>query len=93
MARQLKHSLANWNIQEIQGVYKIYGNMLKEYEGIANRLGIELPVKIEPGQILAINSQRAEIVSRMYLDVKRLNTQLAALDREIARRNVLVGVM
>lgn len=93
MVHQLKFSLKNWKIQEIYEVYKIYGGMLKENEGIAKRLGITLPLDIRPDQLRIINSQRAEIVSRLFLDVKRLNTQLAALDREIARRNVLVGVM
>lgn len=88
----MEPKLASWSWGSIQRVYEVLGAQLKDYQGIANRFGLELPVDLKPGALLPMADDKAEFVARWYLGVNRINMHIVALDDEIARRNKLIGV-
>ncbi len=89
----MEPKLANWSWQEIQKVYASFGAYLRELQRHAKIFDIDLPVKFKPGEFVAYPDDKAELVARWIMDINRTNLQLSTLDREIARRNNLIGVM
>lgn len=97
----MQNKLGNWKWQEIHAMYKVYGEQLREYADTAERFEIAIPMDKElrefattPGALIPTRDlQHADFVNRWFRDVKRIVGQLKALDREIARRNKLIGVM
>lgn len=87
-------ALQSWSWQDIQSVYAILGQQLREYKDTADRFEIKLPIRVKPDQIIPYGGPiQANFIERWYLGVNRLVMQLDALDYEIARRNNLIGVM
>lgn len=86
-------SLNSWSWKSIHDVYAILGRQLKEYERVARAVGLKLPVLVKPGELIEMPMDKATFVARWYLDVNRINRQIQCLDKEIARRNKLVGVV
>lgn len=82
----MRGTLGSWRWQDIQSIYAILGRMLGEYNGVHSRIGVPKP-RIEYGDAENI------FFIRFWQDVVRINEQLKVLDREIARRNKLIGVM
>lgn len=97
----MQNKLANWKIQDIHSTYKIYGNQLREYADTADRFEINIPMDKElkefiltPGSVIPTRDlQHADFVNRWFRDIQKIVRHLNTLDREIARRNKLVGVM
>ena len=84
----MEPKLASWSWQEIQGVYITYGKQLKEYERIKKSLGLD---KVEPE--IENSESRKNFIEWFVRDVKKIDASIAELDREIARRNNLIGVV
>lgn len=82
----MRGNLQSWSWKDIQHIYQIIGSQMNEYSGIHQRIGVPKPnVK---------NSDQENIFFiRFWRDVSRLEEQLSALDREISRRNKLIGVV
>lgn len=80
-------SLSNWSWQSIMKTYKLLGSQLSEYHGLRQRINI--PRNIDFGY----DDHTNVLIIHFWRDVERLDEQLACLDKEIARRNNLVGVM
>jgi hypothetical protein len=74
-------------------MYYFYGIQISEMQQLAKRLNVKLPLNREVEGLLQMHPQRAELVAKLFLDAKRVYAQVAVLDREIERRNALVGVM
>lgn len=92
-------SLASWSWQDLTRVYRIFGQQLIDYKDIADRFEIAIPMEypkldLKPGDVISVaDANHLDFIGRWYRDVVRANNQLKALDREIARRNNLIGVM
>lgn len=84
--------IKQWTWPQLLSVYKNYGDLMTEYLEIAKRLGFMLPLQREVARLSKMHPDRAEIVSRTFLHVTRINTHLLTLEREIERRSALVGV-
>lgn len=82
----MRGNLQSWSWRDIIVIYSIIGDMLSEYNGIHQRIGVPKPnIK---------NSDQENIFFiRFWRDVKRLEEQLSVLDAEITRRNRLIGVV
>ena len=89
----MEHSLATnpklskWSWQEIQGVYRVYGQQLKHYQQLKNRIDIPETMHIE------YTDESNIFISRFWREIKRLDLSVTQLDREISRRQKLIGVM
>lgn len=79
--------LNSWSWQSIQDTYRIYGKMLREYDGFKKRC--YLPDNINIGYTDETNV----FITRFNEEVGRIDRHLSTMDREIARRNSLIGVM
>ncbi len=86
----MAQKLNSWTSEQIRHVYEVFGQSLMEYEGIAQRLGFELPLDKEIARLTDMRLDRAEIVCRMFLDIKRINAHLQVLDTEIKRRRASI---
>lgn len=82
----MRNNLQSWSWGDIQSIYGILGRMLSEYNGIHQRIGVPKPH-------IAFGDCENIFFLRFWGDVTRINEQLKVLDREIARRNNLIGVM
>lgn len=82
----MQGSLPSWSWQDIQRIYGILGQMLSEYHNVHKRIGVPQPH-------IELTDESNIFLFRFWGDVNRINDQLKALDREIARRNNLMGVM
>lgn len=82
----MRGNLQSWSWRDIIVIYSIIGAMLSEYNGIHQRIGVPKPnVK---------NSDQENIFFiRFWRDAYKLEQQLRYLDREITRRNKLIGVV
>lgn len=81
-------TLAKWSWQDIQKVYATLGAQYTEFNRIKATFGLEeLKLNINYPDLKNI------FIIRALRDIKRLDLQIAALDKEIARRNKLLGVM
>jgi len=79
--------LSSWSWGDIQKMYAIYGKQLQECAGVAQR--IEIPSNID----INYSDNDNVFILRFWREVKKLDAFVAALDREIARRNALIGVI
>lgn len=82
----MRGNLQSWSWGDIQRIYAILGGMLSQYQGINDRIGV-------PRAHIAYQDHENIFFIRFWQDVKRINEQLQCLDREIARRNNLIGVI
>lgn len=83
----MENNLQAWSWQDIINIYRILGRQLKEYERIKKSIRIGMVAR-------GFNSLALDAYffnEAFTRDVRRLDAQVAALDREIARRNQLVG--
>ncbi len=84
----MENNLGSWSWQDIQTVYAGYGKQLNEFARIKKAVGLQ-EVKLD-----IRNSDLQNIfVLRFTRDIQKIDMNLALLDREIARRNNLIGVM
>ena len=82
----MRGNLQSWSWGDIQSIYTILGNMLKEYDGVNRRCAV-------PTANVKYQDQENIFFLRFWTDVKKINEQIKCLDREIARRNNLIGVI
>jgi hypothetical protein len=80
-------SLSSWSWKNIQSVYAILGKQLQEHESVRQRCSIPRQINIH------FSDSDNSLILRFWRDVNRVEAQLQALDKEIARRNKLVGVI
>ena len=92
----MRGSLAAWSWGEIQAIYEILGQQLLECKRTAEFLHPEqhISLKPKPGEIIPLSDlAHALWIGAWHRSVARINDQLTCLDKEIARRNNLIGVM
>ena len=82
----MRGNLQSWSWKDIQSIYAIIGRQLAEYNGVHQRVNV-------PHAHIDNSDQENIFFLRFWGDVKRLDEQIQCLDREIARRNNLIGVM
>lgn len=84
----LKHpTMKRWSWKDIQAVYAAFGQVLETYKGYQTRCNIPRQMNIN------LSDDENLFILRFWRDVQRVDSQLAVLDAEIARRNSLIGVM
>lgn len=83
--------LAQWTWDEIIAHVNVYLYQLKELTDTCKRLEITRPLNVEVTYVPEMHPDRAEIVSRAFLESKAIQTHINALTREIRRRARLVG--
>lgn len=92
----MRGNLGAWSWGDIQSIYAILGRQLQEYKRIADILHPEQYIDLtpKPGTVIPISKfENVLWIGKWHQDVERINEQLTCLDREIARRNNLIGVM
>jgi hypothetical protein len=82
----MRGNLQSWSWKDIHVIYAILGNMLQEYNGVHQRCHV-------PTADIKFSDQENIFFFRFWGDVKKINEQIKCLDREITRRNNLIGVM
>mgnify|MGYP001562020752 FL=1 len=82
----MQGNLQSWSWGDIQAIYAILGRQLQEYDNVNKRIGIPKPH-------IELSDESNIFILRFWRDVKRLNEQVKCLDREIKRRNNLIGVI
>lgn len=82
----MRNNLGSWSWQDIQRIYTILGNMLSQYDGVNRRCNV-------PKAHIQYSDQENIFFLRFWRDVTRINEQIKCLDREIKRRNNLIGVI
>lgn len=82
----MQGNLQSWSWGDIQSIYAILGRMLGEYNGVHQRINV-------PTARIEYSDHENIFFLRFWGDVRRINDQIKCLDREIARRNRLIGVM
>ncbi len=80
-----------WSWNKLITEYRHFRAERRDTLALAKRLGITLPLQNEMAHIEQMHADRAEIVSRAYLNVKRVSHHLNQIEAEIERRNALVG--
>ena len=88
--------IKSWSWGDIIAVYRILGSQLSEYKRIAEFIDPHQYVDLnpKPGAIIPIAKfEHALWVGAWHRSVTRINEQIDCLDKEIARRNNLIGVM
>jgi len=78
--------LSSWSWQDIILLYIVYGNMINEMLEIRKRINI-----VEPN--IDFDDPTNIFLMRFHTDGMKISRNLDALDREIARRNKLIGVV
>lgn len=81
-----QHPLQGWSWGDIQAMYQVLGQLLHNYRLIGDRIDI-------PKAHINFSDEENIFLLRWHTDIRRIDSQLAALDVEIARRNSLVGVI
>ena len=89
----MQNKLGNWKWQDIQLTYQVLANQLMEYKEVADRFEMDLPLKPKVGEPIVYADGSLDFIHHFYAGVNRINNHLNVLDREIARRNKLIGVM
>ena len=87
MAHLSDKKLSSWSWQEIQGVLRIYGKQLSEYQNVNKRINVPKSMNID------YTDESNIFISRFWREVKRLDLSITQIDREISRRQKLIGVM
>lgn len=80
-------SLSSWSWKSIHGTYRAYATLLKKYESYQKRCNIPREINI------MFSDHDNLVIIRFWRDVNRIDAHLSVLDKEIARRNSLVGVV
>lgn len=76
-----------WSYQEIIRAYSILGSRLQEYEDVRKR--IKIPREMDINYTDTDNI----FISHFWREVKKIDNALLQLDREIARRSALIGII
>lgn len=79
--------LGNWGWQDIVRVYKVYGQMLKQHNTYKKRCHIPTTIDIKYPDSANL------FIMRFNRDVRKIDLLVSELDKEIARRNDLIGVV
>lgn len=79
-------SLEAWSWKEIINLYKLYGEMLIEFERLEKSIN-------PPKPHILFDDELNAFLMKFWGDVNQINRNVEALDREIARRNKLIGVI
>ena len=79
----MNHNVNSWSWQEIQKVYQAFGNLLDNYKRI------NLPKTID----IKFSDKENLFIIDCHRSIARIDEQLTVLDKEIARRQNLIGVM
>lgn len=87
------NKLISWRIQDIKKVYQTFGVQLDGLRDDAERIGISLPLEITVGTLIGVEDPKDDRVFYILKTASEINEHLKVLDKEIARRNSLVGVM
>jgi hypothetical protein len=81
--------LKKFKVQDIAGAYKKLGREMQEYDRIKN--------KFLRGRVFVLDSLEflhfKDFENRWVIGVVKTNNMLSVLDKEIARRNKLIGVL
>lgn len=80
-------SLSSWSWQSLHRVYKTYGLQLGKYAAVDQR--VKVPRKID----IAYPDSNNLFIIRFWRDVNRIDAHLKVMEKEIKRRNNLIGVM
>lgn len=83
---EVMSNIESWSWKDIMIIYRILGRQLSEYNGVHQRIGVPKP------RIDFADCENIFFI-RFWQDVRRINEQIKCLDKEIARRNNLMGVM
>jgi hypothetical protein len=86
-------SLRSWNLSDLNRAYLVYAEQLAECQRLALVFKFEMPLQVEIRRLNIMPLDRALVVSKLFLDVRRVHTHLLVLEREIGRRTRLVGFM
>lgn len=86
-------SLHKWKWEDLNRVYISYAEQLAECQRIALVFKFKMPLQYEIKRLHIMPLDRALVVSKLFLDVRRVHTHLLVLEREIGRRAHLVGFM
>ncbi len=91
----MQPKLASTSWQDLGGLLSVYAKQLIEYKELADRIGLQTPIEreFENGGLRNMPLDRAKIVSKWFLDVKRLYAHIDVINAEIRRRKTLVGVI
>lgn len=91
----MQPKLASTSWQDLGAMLSIYAKQLIEYRELADRLGLKTPIEreFEDSGLRNMSLDRATIVSKWFLDVKRLYTHIDVINAEISRRKTLVGAI
>lgn len=84
---QTAPKLGRWSWQEIVGVYKVYGKMLRQHSEYKKRCNIPTTIDIKYPDSANL------FIMRFNRDVRKIDLLVGELDKEIARRNELIGVV
>lgn len=79
----MNYNVNSWSWQDIQKVYKAMGNLLDNYKRI------NLPEAID----IKLSDRENLFIIDCHRSIDRIDQQLTVLDKEISRRNKLIGVM
>lgn len=83
----MRGNLQSWSWGDIQRIYAILGGQMQDLLGIKRRLNLGDTIDI------AYPDEKNILIIRVHRDADRLDEQLSVLDKEIKRRNNLLGVM
>lgn len=82
------NNLSKWSWADIQAVYATFAHQYKEIERLTKACGIEkLEMNIDYPELKNI------FIIRALRSIKQIDKHVAILDKEIDRRNKLIGVM
>lgn len=79
--------LGNFKMQDILALYKILNKQLQDQVGLKKRF------KIKDQIDFSYSDEENSFILHFNRDTARILAQVKILDREIARRNKLIGVM
>lgn len=83
----MRGNLQSWSWKDIQAIYGIIGGQMQDLLGIKRRLGLSDTIDVRYPDAKNI------LIIRINRDAGWLNDQLIVLDKEIKRRNNLIGVI
>ena len=84
---EVMSDIKSWSWKDIHSIYRIIGDQLQLHYAVSVRCGIPKSISID------FSDENNIFIIRFHQDVGRLGEQIDALDREILRRNSLIGVM
>ena len=78
--------LKSWSWSQIIRLYKVYGTMINDLNGIKERVEM-----VEPN--IDFDDPINIFLMRFHTDCMKVNRNIEYLDKEISRRNKLIGVV